>query len=373
MKLRINSIIALFSVAFSLQAFSQQPIQVEITGNIFNTAPDSVKIAQYFGNKYVDFLKTKMDKNGNYKLSGQLPTKDYYVLRIGSQHINIILKEGSKLRINADAKNLTAFHTITGSDESVALNEFIVQLQAFNQKRDTAAKMIQRYPEQQAAINQSFQNEYMQFTSFRQQFVSRNPNSPALLPVISTLDLDKDFAQYEAIVNQLDASFSGSPNVEGIKLQFQQNKLQKEALNFLAPGKVAPNFTQNDVNGNPIELASLKGKVVLLDFWASWCGPCRKENPNVVKLYAKYKDAGFTVLSVSLDKDKAAWLAAIDKDKLVWPYHVSDLKYWSNEVAKQYQVSSIPFTALLDREGKIINTKLRGEDLERTLVSIFGF
>jgi thiol-disulfide isomerase/thioredoxin len=111
----------------------------------------------------------------------------------------------------------------------------------------------------------------------------------------------------------------------------------------------------------------------LIDFWASWCGPCRKENPNVVKLYERYKNAGFTVLSVSLDDNKANWLAAIEKDKLTWPYHVSDLKKWGNEAAKAYQVSGIPFTVLVDKEGNIVDTKLRGVELERALHTIFGF
>ena len=148
---------------------------------------------------------------------------------------------------------------------------------------------------------------------------------------------------------------------------------KKQAMSFLDPGKEAMDFTQNKSDGSPLKLTDLRGKVVLLDFWASWCGPCRQENPNVVRLYEKYKDAGFTVMSVSLDNNKDKWLQAIEKDKLAWPNHVSDLKGWQNEVAKLYKVSGIPFTVLIDKEGKIINKNLRGADLENTLKAIFGF
>jgi thiol-disulfide isomerase/thioredoxin len=144
-------------------------------------------------------------------------------------------------------------------------------------------------------------------------------------------------------------------------------------MQFLSPGKIAPDFSQSKQDGKPLKLSDLKGKVVLIDFWASWCGPCRRENPNVVKLYEKYQKNGFTVLSVSLDQNKDQWLAAVKKDNLTWPNHVSDLKGWSNEAAKQYKVTGIPFTVLVDKEGKIINKNLRGPELEKTLESIFGY
>lgn len=153
----------------------------------------------------------------------------------------------------------------------------------------------------------------------------------------------------------------------GIRKSLETKMKSMEAYRI---GGVAPVFTQNDPDGNPISLEDFKGKVVLLDFWASWCGPCRRENPNVVKVYEKYKDQGFEILGVSLDKDRKRWVDAIAKDNLTWP-QVSDLKGWSNEAGRMYGVSSIPHTVLVDGEGKIIALKLRGEALEKKLEEIF--
>ena len=142
------------------------------------------------------------------------------------------------------------------------------------------------------------------------------------------------------------------------------------AKNFMI-GAVAPDFEQATPEGESMKLSDLRGKVVLVDFWASWCGPCRKENPHVVKLYDKYKAKGFDVMGVSLDKTKDRWVNAIEKDDLRWN-HVSDLKGWSNEVAKQYSVRSIPHTLLLDKDGKILARNLRAKQLEAKLIELFG-
>jgi thiol-disulfide isomerase/thioredoxin len=357
----------------SFLSSAQTPIQATVSGNIFNTVGDSVYISQFYGTHYVNFIGGKLDKKGNFKLTGKLPAKDYYVLRISkNQHINIILKDKSNIQIYGDGKNITAFHNIVGSDESSALNDFIVRLQLYNQKKDSATAYLQQFPDQQEAVNRSFTPVYQDFNNYKQRFIAENNNSPALLPVISTIDANAEFPAYESIVNQLVAGFDGSPAINQLKANCQQMKEQQNAMNFLAPGKEAPDFSQAKADGSQLKLSDLRGKVVLIDFWASWCGPCRRENPNVVKLYEQYGKDGFTVLSVSLDKDKAAWLAAIEKDQLSWPNHVSDLKFWQNEAAKTYKVTGIPFTVLVDREGKIINTKLRGPELEQALQQIFG-
>ncbi len=148
------------------------------------------------------------------------------------------------------------------------------------------------------------------------------------------------------------------------------NQLLKTSASFIA-GAEAPDFTMNTPEGTPMKLSDLKGKVLLVDFWASWCGPCRRENPNVVAAYKKYHEKGFDVLGVSLDKTKDRWVQAIEKDGLMW-HHVSDLKGWQNEAAKLYGVTSIPATVLLDAEGKIIARNLRGPQLEAKLMEIFG-
>ena len=136
-------------------------------------------------------------------------------------------------------------------------------------------------------------------------------------------------------------------------------------------GSIAPDLEFPNPEGKMMKLSNLRGKYVLLDFWAAWCGPCRRENPNVVAMYHKYKDKGFEVFSVSLDRTKADWVGAIEKDKLVWPNHVSDLKGWSSEAGRTYGVSSIPTTFLIDKDGRILAKNLRGEALENMLKKIF--
>jgi thiol-disulfide isomerase/thioredoxin len=197
-------------------------------------------------------------------------------------------------------------------------------------------------------------------------FVHNHPQSPLAIYVLQS------YAKNDPDAPALRSLFDGlSPAVKGST----GGKAFAEKLAIATKtsvGATAMNFTQNDTAGKPVTLSAFRGKYVLVDFWASWCGPCRMENPNVVSAYAKYHPKGFDILSVSLDRagDKDKWLKAIYADRLAWT-HVSDLQFWQNAVAVQYGVGSIPQNFLIDPQGKIVAKGLRGEDLEKKLDEIF--
>lgn len=370
----MKHIIVVFGLLIGLNSFSQTPIKVTVSGTVFNLAQDTVSISQYNGQGYRDLIKGKVDKKGNFSLIGTLPSKDIYVLRISSnQHINLILRENASIQVYGDGKNLIQHMNLVGSEESAQLNKFIIRLEDYNRKKDSANIYLQQHPDQQQVVNESFTSIYQSFEAYKQEFFNTNQNSPALLPLLSLFDPTQQFDVYEMLVDHIVKGFDGAPTVNMVKANYLNFKAKHDELAFLSPGKEALDFMQPKLDGKPLRLSDLRGKVVLLDFWASWCGPCRRENPNVVKIYEKYKDKGFTVMSISLDKDKNAWQEAIKRDNLSWPNHASDLKAWSNEAAQLYKVTGIPFTVLIDKEGKIIKTNVRGEELEQALKGIFGF
>ena len=211
-------------------------------------------------------------------------------------------------------------------------------------------------------INNEFDSLNNESLLLAKSFVKDHPTSVVSLALLSQY-------RYVLAYPALDSAYKGL--AETVK-NTEAGKKFKEDLALLEKkqnGQPAMDFTQNDVNGNPISLSDFKGKYVLLDFWASWCGPCRAENPNVLRVYNQYKDKNFTVLGVSLDKNKEEWLAAIKKDGLPWT-QVSDLQYWNNAAVVKYGIQGIPANFLIDPNGIIIGQNLRGKALEEKLAEV---
>jgi peroxiredoxin len=195
--------------------------------------------------------------------------------------------------------------------------------------------------------------------------------SPMLSMFATSINIGTDVTENEAMFNSLVKRFPKHAGIQAVVKQFRESTANAAPPKQGTPaiGTMAPDITMPDVNGTNFSLSSLKGKYVLVDFWASWCGPCRAENPNLVAAYNKYKNKNFTILGVSLDKTKEAWLKGIQDDGLTWS-QISDLKFWDSEAVGLYGFNGIPYNVLLDPTGKIIADNLRGSALETKLAEV---
>jgi len=349
---------------------------VYIEGYIKDGANQKVSLVnQNLGGPGAPLAVTTTDSTGKFIFNTQIPFADYYYLQFAnSQNLNVVLFGGDSIKLYLNAKNVVVNSNILGSKHSYLMNTFLREYFAFKAYEDSLRSALMANPQLQSSVEAFYQPRAEKFFIYRNNFISTNSNSPSLIVTLSAIDSEKEWEAYKKVAELLALSFPQSPSVQNLVAYVSQLQSERDVKLFLEPGRMAKDIALPNFQGDTLRLSDLKGKVVLLDFWASWCGPCRRENPNVVAMYKKYSADGFEVFSVSLDKagDGAKWQAAILTDGLIWKYHVSDLAGWGCIAAKDYAVKGIPFTVLIDKEGKIIATNVRGADLQNRLQTIFG-
>jgi peroxiredoxin len=315
----------------------------------------------------------KLKSNYTYSKKVKLSQPGYYKITFfNRQYVDFILFKND-IEINVDGNDPNGFMEIKGSPEIDIIRKTQTILRDVESSPEMA-KLSQEFSEAAQVKNEArmaeLQSTYMKEVAKGQAAVADLlKNSPPSLGVINLLqskaiDADTHFDTYLAVATKLKKEW---PNYE----HSQAFISMVDKMKTIAIGQPAPEIALPDTTGQVVKLSSMKGKYVLVDFWAKWCGPCRQENPNVVRVYHKFKDKGFTVFGVSLDRKKDDWMRAIAEDKLTWT-HVSDLKYWQSEAAKTYNITGIPFSLLLDPNGVIIAKNLRGAALEKKLAEVFN-
>lgn len=341
-----------------------------ITGKVANAPSQQLFLDKYsLAQNQQNITSTATSADGSFTLKGKINEKGLYLIRLNQNANWLIVLEGGKINFTGDANNIYK-HSVEGSPESMAFSKFIVKagenqlaLNQINQQYNTARGMGQM--QQMITAQQQYQAKSQESQQYLRGTIETT-EYPLISIFAANLLNPEDNAEYlESFIVKVNKQLPGSSYVSELKQKLDQ-------ATRLSIGRVAPDIKLKSPQGETVSLSSTRGKVVLLDFWASWCRPCRKENPQVVKLYDKYHSKGFDIFSVSLDQNMGKWVDAIKMDGLKWKNHGSTLQGWQCPVAATYEVHSIPNTLLIDKNGKIIAKNLRGEALESKLRELFG-
>ncbi|MFD2936055.1 redoxin domain-containing protein [Spirosoma flavum] len=362
-------------VVFSLTADAQTTKPFTVTGKINKATPGSFVYLETNSQPTHKLDSTKVAAGNTFTITSKVANGgEIFVLNVGGgQKMALLVEGGETLNVIADGYQMDAKTgqvgkaTITGSKNMEyyeKLNTLRTDMEAkvTSWNKQVAAATEKKDNKRIAQIEQEYQTAEQDVVNKVKTMLPAMGTSLVSLFALNFINIESDFPIYESLAQRFEKENPNSPHAKSLIGRVTRIK-------GVSVGARAPEISLSDTTGTPVPLSSLRGKYVLIDFWASWCGPCRAENPNVVRMYNKFKDKGFAIYSVSLDQAKANWTKAIRNDNLTWT-HVSDLKFWQSAAAQQYGVQAIPATFLLDKEGKIIAKNLRGPALEQKLEEI---
>ncbi|TFH35708.1 MAG: AhpC/TSA family protein [Bacteroidia bacterium] len=362
-----------------------------INGTLTDAMPGTIIYLDKLGSSEIESIDSiALDEAGKFRIGSKSSSPQFYLLRSSSESfLTTMIEPGEKLTIRAHADSLNFPAELSGSPGTQLMIDYNIRLQ------ETLAQLGELNLVYEENIDNPDLAGVMQELDLRAQVILEgmtiytreyiDSNLPSLIclialyqqvvPQVYVLNPEEDIDYFVKVDSTL---FSLYPDYEPVKFLHEQVatlvlSLQGQNIPGGAPGigSVAPEIILPTPEGTMTSLSSTRGKVVLLDFWAGWCPPCRAENPNIVSAFNKYSDKGFTVFQVSLDQEREIWLNAIEADALGGWYHVSDLKYWDSEVVSLYGFESIPANYLLDVDGRVIASNLRGDALQQKLEEIF--
>ncbi|MBK7286682.1 MAG: redoxin domain-containing protein [Flavobacteriales bacterium] len=352
-----------------------------ITAQVDGGAGKTLYLDKFVSNQPVHVDSVLLDKEGKGVMKVPSMPLDFYSINFDGKNMLVVLLDSAEnLVFEAKTDSLQQPKLVEGSVNTSLMHAYFKESMAFDKENQPLMERLKADRNDSAAM-QRYMELNNAFTARSKDFINTHMSSPAVLAALNRMNIQQDLPLFMAVRDSLRKTIPNSEyfagfrdEVDRMEQQAKAGQLQEEQQakldNLIPVGSVAPDFSQASPEGKQIALSDLRGKVVLIDFWASWCRPCRMENPNVKKVYDRFHNKGFEILGVSLDKDKSAWTGAIKQDGLPWK-HVSDLAFWNNAVAQQYGVSSIPYTVLVDRDGKVLAKNLRGPALEAKLAEIF--
>lgn len=329
----------------------------------------------------INVAEIQSDGSGKFKMIGNIPGFGLYQLRLGQGNDKIIpltLVPKDHVKISGDFSTFTTNPTISGTKWAKVMNGYMRVFSTFHEEQTKLMQLRGKISDDE--LTKQFVALKTPVDEYALQQMDKDPSNPFNLVLSSAATPSMGFEGWnpdnlrvlQKVSDAYNSKYKDSPMAETLANQVYQIELAYNNYQANSSGeRNAPEIALSSPEGKEIKLSSLRGKYVLIDFWASWCAPCRKENPTVVRLYNKYKNKGFTVYSVSLDNDAAKWKAAIAVDGLIWPNHVSDLLQWNSPMPQLYGFDGIPHTVLINPEGKIIGTGLRGATLEQKLIELF--